>query len=69
MERYEGITLSFEKAYEAFLNKRILTDFVGFGKKTKGFLQKVYEIFGGEMPSERYPYLIVERLQLQRSLF
>ena len=45
-----GAFHSFEKRARFFLNKRILTDFYGFFLKAKGFLLKVYEIFGSEMP-------------------
>ena len=39
-----------EKHTRFFQNKRIYTGFDGFFLKTKGFLPKMYKIFGSEMP-------------------
>ena len=48
--RVEGHFTHSKKRTRFFQNKRIYTDFDGFFSKTKGFLPKVYEIFGSEMP-------------------
>ena len=47
---FEGHFTHWKKRTRFFQNKRIYTDFDGFFLKTKGFLPKVYEIFGSEMP-------------------
>ena len=49
-EHSEGHFTHWEKRTRFFQNKRIDADFAGFFLKTKGFLPKVYEIFGSEMP-------------------
>ena len=47
---WQGAFHSMEIAYEIFFRtKGLLRIFDGFFLKTKGFLPKVYEIFGSEM--------------------
>ena len=46
----EGHSTHWKKRARVFQHKRIYTDLDGSFLKTKGFLTKVYEIFGSEMP-------------------
>ena len=53
VKKAEGHFTHWKKRTRFFQNKRIYTDFFhGFFLKTKGFLPKVHEIFGSEMPLE-----------------
>ena len=51
-EHSEGTSLIGKSVRHFFRTKGFIRIFAGCFLKTKGFLPKVYEIFGSEMPSE-----------------